>query len=149
MNVSLEQATLNDLSSLIPLVKAYHDFEEIESTPAELEEAIEPLLTTGHTGRIWFAKLMGERVGYAALCFGYSIEFCGRDAFIDELYIVPEHRGKGIGKEVLRLLGPEAKKLGVKALHLEVAHENNRAKHLYETFDFEARDRYTLMSKVL
>jgi ribosomal protein S18 acetylase RimI-like enzyme len=149
MNVSLELAHPNDLSVLIPLIKAYHTFEEIESDEQEIKEAVESLLTADHTGRIWFIKLDIERVGYLALCFGYSIEFRGRDAFLDELYIMPEQRGKGIGKEVLRLLQPEARVLGVKALHLEVAHENNRAKRLYETFGFEARDRYTLMSKKL
>jgi ribosomal protein S18 acetylase RimI-like enzyme len=149
MNVSLEIATLDYLSILIPLVKAYHEFEEIKSTSEELEEALLPLLNTEHAGRIWFVKVNETRVGYTALCFGYSIEFRGRDAFLDELYILPEHRGQGIGKEVLRLLELEAKKLAIKALHLEVAHENNRAKHLYERFGFEARDRYTLMSKEL
>jgi ribosomal protein S18 acetylase RimI-like enzyme len=149
MNVSLELVHTNDSSVLIPLVKAYHTFEEIESDEQEIKEAVTPLLTTDHSGRIWFVKLESVHVGYVALCFGYSIEFRGRDAFVDELYIVPEHRGKGVGKEVLRLVEPEAKKLGVKALHLEVAHENDPAKHLYQTFGFEARDRYIFMSKKL
>jgi ribosomal protein S18 acetylase RimI-like enzyme len=149
MNILLELATLNDLGTLIPFVRAYHEFEEIESTPQQLEEALIPLLATEHAGRVWFINLDNERVGYVALCFGYSIEFRGRDAFIDELYIVSEQRGKGVGKDVLRLLGTEAKALGVKTLHLEVAYENNRAKHLYETVGFEARDRYTFMSKEL
>jgi ribosomal protein S18 acetylase RimI-like enzyme len=149
MSVLLELATLNDLSSLIPFVKAYHEFEEIESTLAELEESLRPLLTMEYVGRIWFVSTDNKRIGYLVLCFGYSIEFRGRDAFLDELYLEPEYRGKSIGKEVLRLLEPEAKSLGVKALHLEVAHENSRAKHLYETFGFAARDRYTFMSKAL
>lgn len=149
MNVSLELARINDLSDLIPLVKAYHEFEEIESSERQIREAVTPLLTTDHAGRIWFVTSGGERVGYVALCFGYSIEFRGHDAFLDELFIKAEYRSRGIGKEVLKLLETEAKKLGVKALHLEVAHENDRAKHLYETIGFEPRDRYTFMSKRL
>jgi ribosomal protein S18 acetylase RimI-like enzyme len=149
MNILLELATLNDLPMLIPFVRAYHEFEEIESTPQQLEEALIPLLATEHAGRVWFINLDNKRVGYVALCFGYSIEFRGRDAFLDELFVKEAYRGRGIGKNVLRLLEREAKTLGIKALHLEVAHENNRAKHVYETFGFEARDRYTLMSKEL
>lgn len=149
MNVSLELARINDLIDVIPLVKAYHEFEEIDANEEQIRGAVTPLLITDHAGRIWFVTSNGEHVGYVALCFGYSIEFRGRDAFLDELFIKEGHRGKGIGKEVLRLLEPEAKKLGVKALHLEVAHENDRAKRLYETCGFKARDRYLLMSKKL
>ena len=85
-------------------------------------------------------------VGYAALCFGYSIEFRGRDAFVDELFIAEQARGKGLGSRVLELIRKEAARLGIVALHLEVARDNTRARRLYEKWGFRARERYYLMS---
>ena len=38
---------------------------------------------------IW-CKINQLIVGYIALGYGYAIEFAGRDAFIDEFYILPE-----------------------------------------------------------
>jgi len=38
--------------------------------------------------------LDGQAAGYAATCSGFSIEFGGRDAFIDELHIAPGHRAR-------------------------------------------------------
>jgi len=55
-----------------------------------------------------------EFVGYIALCVGYSIEFAG----LDEFYIHPEFRSKGIGTKVLVLVKAEARKMEIQAIHL-------------------------------
>lgn len=85
-------------------------------------------------------------MGYVALCFGYSIELGGRDAFIDELFLVENARGQGIGKKVLEYVTRQAASLDIAAVHLEVAHANDRAKRLYLQAGFSPRDRYHLMT---
>ena len=46
-----------------------------------LEAAVAPLLAPDNPfGRIWLIRHDGRSIGYAAVCFGYSIEFAGRDA---------------------------------------------------------------------
>ena len=66
-------------------------------------------------------------IGYVVLAFGYSLAFQGRDAFIDELYIIDEHRGQGLGTQAMHQIEAEAKGLDVRVLHLEVGRENSRA----------------------
>lgn len=132
---------------LLPLVRAYHDFEHVSMSDADREAAIAPLLgAESPRGRIWLIRSGGKPVGYVALCFGYSIEFRGRDAFIDELFIEPRARGCGIGSTALRLVVEEARALGIVALHLEVARDNERAKELYRKWGFRAREQFHLMS---
>jgi len=92
---------------------------------------------------------IGTGVGYIALCFGYSIEFAGRDAFLDEFFVTEPHRGRGIGRRVLGLVIEEAGRLGVRCLHLEVARANHWAQRLYSSAGFESRDRFHLMSRTL
>ncbi len=111
--------------------------------------AITPLLGDNTFGRIWLISKSDRIVGYIALCFGYSIEFGGRDAFVDEFFIDETARGQGIGKEVLEAVKIEAQKLGVVALHLEVACTNTRAKKLYSSCGFDARENFNLMSCTL
>jgi ribosomal protein S18 acetylase RimI-like enzyme len=76
-------------------------------------------------------------VGYVILTFGYNIEYKGRDAFIDEFYIEKEYRSRGIGKETMDYVVKESKKLGIKAIHLEVERNNETAKNLYLKFQFK------------
>ncbi|HEX7036974.1 MAG TPA: GNAT family N-acetyltransferase [Pseudomonadales bacterium] len=136
-----------DEAALLPLVRAYHAFEEVELTDAQRRRALGPLLAPDSSfGRIWLVRSAGRTVGYAALCFGYSIEFAGRDAFLDELFIEEAARGRGIGRAVLELVQQQCAALGIGALHLEVARDNVRARRLYEALGFDGRERFHLMS---
>jgi len=145
MEVRLQMAEHSDLPLVLNYVRAYHEFEGIDD-PKDISSSFRPLLGQNPFGRIWLIYNGSRAVGYVAACFGYSIEFAGRDAFIDEMFIVPEHRAKGIGKTALRLLSNEVSALGIKALHLEVARTNERARRLYQSAGFEARGQFMLMS---
>ena len=143
----LEIADESHLDILLPLVRAYHEFEHVHMSDAARAAAVRPLLQKGTSlGRIWLVRRHGAVVGYGAMCFGYSIEFRGRDAFVDELFIDEPARGKGVGSRVLELMKEEAATLGIVALPLEVQRSNARARRLYEKRGFRARERYFLMS---
>ncbi|MGH1362778.1 MAG: GNAT family N-acetyltransferase [Calditrichia bacterium] len=147
MTPFLQISTIKDLDTLVPLVKSYHQFEGISKTNEERNEAILPLLQADSSyGKVYLIQLGQEAVGYIALCYGYSIEFGGRDAFIDEFYLVEKIRGKKIGSRVLELIKIEAARLNIKALHLEVANSNQRAKKLYQSFGLKPRERFQLLS---
>lgn len=149
MRAELRSAGTEDMACVVELVRRCHAYENLSREIFGLESVLEPLLEQGDAGRIWIVELGGDAIGYVALCFGYSIEFGGRDAFIDEFYILEEHRGRGIGASVLGEIPCIARELGVKALHLEVARGNDRARRLYRRSGFVARDKYHLMTLVL
>jgi GNAT superfamily N-acetyltransferase len=143
----LEIADESHLDILLPLVRAYHQFEQVEMSEDQRAAAVRPLLQKGSPlGCIWLVRHRGEVVGYGALCYGYTIEFRGRDAFVDELFIVEAARGEGLGSRVLGLMKAAAARLGIVALHLEVARANTQARRFYEKSGFRARERYFLMS---
>ncbi len=146
MSIQLRLIEEPDLPQLLPLVCAYHEFEDIGHPDADTESTLRPLVGESALGRIWLVCLASQPIGYVALCFGYSIEFAGRDAFVDEMFIVPEYRGRGFGREVLALVRHQAAALGIRALHLEVAGDNHRAQSLYQRAGFAPRRRYFLMS---
>ena len=75
--------------------------------------------------------------GYALLCKTWSQEAGGKTVWIDELYVLPEFRGQGIGHEFfakLREIEPAAR------YRLEIEPDNARAKALYESMGFEDLD---------
>jgi GNAT superfamily N-acetyltransferase len=149
MNIQLQRATPHHLAEILPLVAGYHACEHIDSSAQGRASAVRRLLQDTDLGGIWRIEVDSQLAGYIALCRGFSIEFNGYDAFVDEFFLLPEFRGRGIGKCVLARIGSEARKLDINALHLEVARKNQAARKLYTAAGFVARDRYLLMSLTL
>jgi GNAT superfamily N-acetyltransferase len=80
--------------------------------------------------------------------FGFSIEFGGKDALLDELFLLPQFRGLGLGSEAIAFAISLCKQDGVAALHLEADHFNERAHDLYLRLGFKDHKRH-LMTKWL
>lgn len=81
----------------------------------------------------------GEVVGYGHVSFTYANEADGLVMFIEEIYIKPEHQGKGLGTQFLHWLFAEYQGR-VKWYELEVDEENKGALTLYQRLGFERND---------
>lgn len=138
MSVRLRSATPRDLETVVLLSFA---LAREQGTPfTRLQEfAIETLLGADHFGRVFLIEDGQERIGYAVLCWGFSIEYGGRDGFLDEFYIVEERRGQGVASTALHLLEKEAAAAGVCALHLEVLKDNTFAVDYYRRLGYTDR----------
>ena len=108
-------------------------------------EVAERLLRDPSLGRVWLIAADGQTVGYVVMAFDYSLEYRGRGAWVDELFVRPSHRGSGIGTQALEFFSEQAKRLGVTVVHLEVNH-GNPAVELYRRLGYEDHHRY-LMTK--
>ena len=145
--MKLRLAQQQDIDFLLPLVADYHALELISSTASARRNALLPLLSENSAlGKVWLISEQSQLVGYIALCFGYSIEIGGKDAFIDEFFIVESARGQGIGAAVLEEVKTHTGQSGIAALHLEVGTKNLRAKKLYAKAGFSSRERFHLMT---
>ncbi|MBD1855975.1 MULTISPECIES: GNAT family N-acetyltransferase [Leptolyngbya] len=146
MEAEIKIATIENLEILLPLVQEFHAVADLQLADSRRENSVKMLLTHAELGGIWLICCRGQVVGYIALCTGYSIEFGGKDAFIDEFYIRPDFQGKGLGKHTLEQIKIIAKALGIGAIHLEVLQSNLSAQKLYRNSKFENREQYVLMS---
>jgi ribosomal protein S18 acetylase RimI-like enzyme len=109
-----------------------------------VRQVLRKFLMAADLGLAWIF-LDGEiPVGYIVLTLGFSFEYHGRDAFIDELYIEPEYRRKGIGIRAMRFVEERARELGVNGLHLEVDQGNEPAAELYRRTGYEDHARFLL-----
>lgn len=133
----LRRAGSKDREAVIAMARAFHD-EDGHPLDAAGEAAIVRLLADPGLGVVYLVEASGEPIGYAVLCFSYSIEWGGRDAFIDDLYLAGPWRGRGIGSAIIEALSAAARADGCSALHLEVI-DGNPAQALYRRQGFTAR----------
>jgi RimJ/RimL family protein N-acetyltransferase len=94
---------------------------------------------TSHAGnRSYFVVHDGDIIGHAALLATDDPHVLA----VSYLFIGPDHRGRGLGRALIRLLEDEAKAhAGVQALRLRVRTYNPRAIHLYEAAGFATAER--------
>lgn len=149
MSAALHLARPEHLEKLLPMVEAFHAEEGLDSSDESRRAGVEPLLQGIPYGAVYIIGPTRAPIGYVVVTFGWSVEFSGMDGFIDEIYIRPPVRGRGIAGEVLIELPKTLGEAGIKALHLEVDRGNERAQRLYQRARFQPRDGYMLMTKLL
>jgi diamine N-acetyltransferase len=110
----------------------------------ELRECLNEFLAHPEYGRVWLIEIDGKVGGYVILTLGYSFEYRGRDAFIDELYIEPEFRRRGYGRQAMEFVAERARELGVAAVHLEVDRGNEAGMTLYHRAGYVDHERYLM-----
>ena len=137
-----------DLDALLPMLERFNAGEGIAFDPAVARHALGELLARPELGRVFRIVEAGATVGYGALTFGWSLEWVGRDAFSDEIYLEPPQRGRGLGRTALRALMDEARALGVRALHLEVERSNTRAQSVYRMAGFVDRQLFLMTRRL-
>lgn len=140
----LRPAKTGDVDCLLTFMQEFYAESGYPLEAAAARSALQALAGDPGLGRVWMILHDGQPVGYVAVAFGFSLEYLGRDAFIDDFYIRPAFRHRGIGGRVLaRVLG-SCRNLDVRALHLEVERGNRPAQALYRRHGFRDNDRQLL-----
>jgi len=127
---------------------AEHEPGAIKFDEAAAQATFRQFLSLPSFGRFWVLCLDNVLVGYVILTVGFSFEFHGHDAFIDELYIAPGYRRRGYGRMGIEFAEKEAVKMGVNAVHLEADPGNDPALELYRRTGYVDHNRF-LMTKWL
>lgn len=140
----LRTADPGDLDVLLPLVRDFYAHFDYPYAEEEKRAVLTAILRSPVVGRIWIVEAGGCPVGYTFLSFYVSIEYGGLTAFVDELYVSPGHRGRGLGTRVLHEVFALAPSLGLRAVHLETERANTRATALYLRLGFIDHDRKLL-----
>lgn len=141
-NVLIERASLSDQGSLFELVQKQFVEHEIEYSHEVLLAAIEGILKDKSLGLFLTAReAQGLLVGFAAISFAWTLEHGGKSAWLDELYVLPEYREKGLGSLLMDRVFSEAKKEGCLVIDLEVEEDHRRAERLYRRQGFEKLER--------
>jgi len=133
MTVSIRPATRDDVPVIAELIRGLARFEKLEHEVVMTEE----LLAAGLFGKRPYAEVLltedeGQAVGFALFFHNFST-FLGRPGiYLEDLFVVPEHRGKGIGRLLLASLARLAVERGCGRLEWAVLDWNQDAIRFYE-----------------
>lgn len=146
MSAALTLGRPEHLEKLLAMVTAFHQEAGIMLSDDARAAGVAPLLDGIPHGVAYLIGPPRSPIGYVIITFGWSLEFGGMDGFIDELYIRPGVRGRGIATETLQTLPRALGDAGLTALHLEVNKANGTARRLYSRAGFSVREDYQLMT---
>lgn len=147
MSAVLTLARPDHLDKLDALVAAFHAEEGITLPIEQRRAGLQPLLEGIPHGAAYLIGPARAPIGYLVITFGWSLEFGGLDGFIDEIFVRPGVRGRGIASETLQALPRALAGAGLKALHLEVRRDCDKTQKLYARAGFTARSDYMLMTR--
>ena len=131
MNLTIDPAGRGNRDELLPLVREFYAGERLPYDEGVVRRALGELWQDPRHGGVWLARAGDEPIGYAILCCGFSLEHRGRDAFVDELFVRPGWRDRGLGGRLLDALEADCRERGISALHLEVDDDNAAGARLY------------------
>ncbi len=132
MALTIRSATSNDVGTLVDLMTDFYAEANHPLPPAQATRAFQALLAEHQLGAIWLAEDATTAVGHVVLTLSFSMDAGGLRAFIDDLYVRPGSRGRGVGAALLAAVQSACVERGVQALHVEVGADNLTARRLYE-----------------
>jgi GNAT superfamily N-acetyltransferase len=128
-------AHIEDLDAVVRLLAEQFREHGIALDTPELREGVRGLIADSGRGAVLFAD-DPEPLGVAVLAYTWTLEHGGLVAWLDELFVVPQRRGRGTGRALLLRALEVARDRGCRAVDLEVDAEHARAERLYRREGF-------------
>jgi len=137
VTTAIRAAGEGDREAVLWLLSAQLRDHGIGTPEADLSRVVDLLLCRPHRGRFLLAIDAGRPVGLVAVSFGFPMEHGGRGAWLEELYVMPDARGRGLGESLLRAALDLAAADGAVAIDLEIERGHERVERLYRRAGFE------------
>lgn len=148
MTYSVRPVEPTQIELLLDMMQHYYKFDGLPFDRGTALAAVSDLIRTPALGSLWFIAQDGAVVGYAVLVMTYGLEYGGRVALVDELFVEEGHRGQGLGTATLEFLEKHCASMGVQVMRLEVEKKNQRARAIYQRYGFKEHDRYLMAKRV-
>jgi ribosomal protein S18 acetylase RimI-like enzyme len=134
----MREAGLADVEVIGRMLDAFNrEYDDPTPGPQAVADRFRELLKAGDT----VVLLAGEGPdGIAVLRFRASIWTPGLECYLAELYVTPQHRGRGLGRELMERAIAMAKERGADGMDLNTSVDDEAARALYESLGFTNRE---------
>jgi ribosomal protein S18 acetylase RimI-like enzyme len=133
--MTIEPVGEADLPELLPLMRAYCDFYQVAPSDAELLDLSKALIADpGREGIQLLARGSdGAPLGFATVFWYWQTLSAARAGLMNDLFVVPEARGRGVGRALIEECRARCREQGARSLVWETAHDNEAAQTLYRS----------------
>ena len=146
MNIIFEKASRKDVPIILQFIKDLARYEKLENEVIATEELIEEWLFDKEKAEVIFAVVDHKKIGFALFFHNFST-FLGRAGlYLEDLYIMPEYRGHGYGKAMIKELARIAVERGCGRLEWWCLDWNQSSIDFYLSLGAKAMDEWTVYS---
>jgi ribosomal protein S18 acetylase RimI-like enzyme len=140
-DVVLRRAALEDLEKLLPLVQAYRVFYKQPPNEARERKFIEDHLRNG-TSVMYIAEVDACAAAFMQLFRSYSTVHLSPAWILEDLFVHPAYRKRGIAAALLQRAVKHARDDGASGMFLETANDNIAAQSVYEAEGWTREGRF-------
>jgi GNAT superfamily N-acetyltransferase len=148
--IEIRIANVTDIKFIAAMVERYWGFEGIAGFDhAEVARQLSRVVTDHRLGRVIIGGDGEKLIGYLVTVYMFSLEHLGLTAEIDEFYVEPEYRSRGVGSSLLSAAERAASDAGCTNLSLQLSDGNQGAREMDLRHGFSPRSGYALLEKDL
>jgi len=135
--MDIRLATAADRDAAVALLVAQMRDHDIPTPAVRLAAAFDHVVADAARGAILLAWEDERAIGVAAVSFAFPVEVGARTAWLEELYVEPAFRDRGIGTALLKSALEIVEAAGAVAVDLEIVSGHERVERLYARFGFQ------------
>ncbi|MBQ0159757.1 MAG: GNAT family N-acetyltransferase [Bacteroidales bacterium] len=137
-------ATPNDVPLILYFIKELAVYEKMLDEVVATEEILTEWIFNKHSAEVIFVLHEGKEVGFALYFHNFST-FVGRAGlYLEDLYVMPEYRGMGYGKGLLRRLAQIAVERGCGRMEWVCLDWNKPSIDFYRSLGAQPMDDWTI-----
>lgn len=142
--IAVRAARPDDVPALVALMGEFYAESGYPLPEAAAARTFAALVGDPALGQVWVLEADGAPAGYLALTVGFSMEHGGLRGFVDDLFVRPPARGRGLAAAALAEARRACAARGVRALCVEVGPANDGARRVYARAGFRDTARLLL-----
>jgi GNAT superfamily N-acetyltransferase len=145
MNTTIRSARESDTSLILSLIRELADFEkllhEVEATEDKLREQ---LFGPNAVPEVLIAEVEGKGIGFALFFHNFSTFLAKPGIYLEDLYVKPEYRSRGVGLKLLQAIARIAVQRGCGRFEWSVLDWNERAISFYHRLGAKPQNEWTV-----
>lgn len=121
MTTAIHLARPDDAAAVLALMQRSHEERALPFDDAHRENVVGPLLDGSPLGAVWLIGPARAPLGYVLVSFGWSVTLGGMIGWVEDIFIRPSVRKRGIGTEVLHAVARSLGQADLRALHVRIS----------------------------